>query len=121
MELFAVTDSTTATPFDGTSVLGYLNLYALPEQPPESVGVVIVKVLAVLATIAAVVALRSGRAGRLTPVAAFAVTPIAAAASLYVLASDTLVRGDGVWWLWGASIALSLLAAAHVASRLSRG
>ena len=45
VELFAVTDSTTGTPFDGTSVLGYLNLYALPEQPPESVGVVIVKVL----------------------------------------------------------------------------
>jgi len=38
-----------------------------------------------------------------------------------VLACDTLVRGDGLWWLRGASIALSLLAAANVASGLSRG
>ncbi len=120
-QAFAVKDTVVTNQFSEAGVLNLLNTYAIPEQPPESAGVVIVKVVAILVTIGAVVVLRSGRSGRLTPVAAFAVTPIAAAASLHVLSSDTLVRGDGLLWLWGASIALSLLAAANVAACPQRG
>lgn len=107
------------TDFSGGSVLGYLNLYAVPEPPSWLPAAVVVLKVLVLAAAAAVVAaaLMASRGGTIIRSSALVVVAIAAGASVYVRVSNVVLRDDGLTILWAAAIALSLLAAASPARR----
>jgi hypothetical protein len=107
----------------GRGILAYLNLYALPEPPPQPAAIWVLKILAALATLAAVaVALRRPERGSISHAGTITVAFIAGAVSIYVGASADRAWASGLSWLWGAATALELLAVASLASpRLSSG
>jgi hypothetical protein len=99
----------------------FLNLYALPEPQPAAIWVL--KALAALATLAAVlVALGRHATASISHAGTITVAFIAGAVSIYVGAGADRAWASGLSWLWGAAIAVELLAVVSLASpELSSG